>query len=134
MNRKISWLVTLGALVAAVAAAPVLGAESQTSKLVQIGGHLVPPSQLSSFESQLGQPVSRSSHLVQIGGRLVPPSQLSSTERQLSSAWMAASPSSGSSSHVGRDLGIGLGAAVLCAATLLTAGTATRRRYRPTTA
>jgi hypothetical protein len=135
MIRKISWLVTLGALVAAVVAVPALGAtESQTSKLVQIGGRLVPPSQLSAFESHAGQPVSRSSHLVQIGGRLVPPSQVSSTERQLSSAWLAANGSSGSSSHVGRDLGIGLGTAALLAAALLMVAAATRRRHRLTTA
>jgi LysM repeat protein len=105
MIRKISWLVTLGALVAAVVAVPALGAtESQTSKLVQIGG------------------------------RLVPPSQVSSTERQLSSAWLAANGSSGSSSHVGRDLGIGLGTAALLAAALLIVAAATRRRHRLTTA
>jgi hypothetical protein len=128
MIRKTNLLVALGALVAAVAAVPALSAtESQTSKLVQIGGQLVPPSQLSAFESHIGQPVSRSSHLVQIGGRLVPPSQLSSTEQQLSSAWLAANGSSGSSSHVGRDLGIGLGTAALLAAALLIAVRFTRR-------
>jgi hypothetical protein len=159
MNRKISWLVVLGALVAAVAAVPALGAESQTSKLVQIGGQLVAPSQLaafesqlgqpvsrssklvqiggqlvapsqlSAFESQLGQPVSRSSKLVQIGGRLVPPSQLSSTERQLSAAWLSANGSSGGSSQVGRDLGIGFGAAALLGVMLVITLTATRRRH-----
>ena len=128
MIRKISWLVALGALVAVVTAVPALGAsESQTSKLVQIAGQLVPPSQLSAFESQIGQPVSRNSHLVQIGGRLVPPTQLSSTERQPSSAWLAANGSSGSSSHVGRDLGIGLGTAALLGAALLVAVRFTRR-------
>src|SRR5690242_19500795 len=100
-------LLTLGALLAAVAALPAFSTESQTSKLVQIGGRLVPPSQLSAFESRLGQPVSRSSHLVQIGGRLVPQSQLSATERQLSSTALAPNSTDGSSSHVLRDVGFG---------------------------
>jgi type IV secretory pathway protease TraF len=163
MIWKLVRLVTLGALVAAVVAAPAFATESQTSKLVQIGGQLVPPSQLSQFESQLGQPVSRSSQLVQIGGQLVPPSQLSqfesqlgqpvsrssqlvqigghlvppsqlsSAERQLSAAWLAANGSSGSSSHVLRDLGYGA-VALFTVALLVAAGTVARRRYEPTTA
>jgi hypothetical protein len=133
MIWKLVRLVTLGALVAAVAAVPALATESQTSKLVQIGGQLVPPSQLSQFESQLGQPVSRSSQLVQIGGQLVPPSQLSSAERQLSAAWLAANGSSGSSSHVLRAVGYGA-VALFTVALLVAAGTVARRRYEPTTA
>jgi hypothetical protein len=133
MIWKLVRLVTLGALVAAVAAVPALATESQTSKLVQIGGQLVPPSQLSQFESQLGQPVSRSSQLVQIGGHLVPPSQLSSAERQLSAAWLAANGSSGSSSHVLRAVGYGA-VALFTVALLVAAGTVARRRYEPTTA
>jgi hypothetical protein len=133
MIWKLVRLVTLGALVAAVVAVPALATESQTSKLVQIGGQLVPPSQLSQFESQLGQPVSRSSQLVQIGGQLVPPSQLSSAERQLSAAWLAANGSSGSSSHVLRAVGYGA-VALFTVALLVAAGTVARRRYEPTTA
>jgi hypothetical protein len=133
MIWKLVRLVTLGALVATVVAVPAFAAESQTSKLVQIGGQLVPPSQLSQFESQLGQPVSRSSQLVQIGGHLVPPSQLSSAERQLSAAWLAANGSSGSSSHVLRDVGYGA-IALFTVALLVVAGTVARRRYEPTTA
>jgi hypothetical protein len=131
MIRKTNRLVALGVLVAAVAAVPALGAtDSQTPKLVQIGGQLVPPSQLSAFESHAGQPVSRSSHLVQIGGQLVPPWQLSSTERQMYVAWLAADGSSSSGSHVGRDLGVGFGAAAVLAAALLIAARLTRHRHQ----
>jgi hypothetical protein len=75
---------------------------------------------------------------VQIGGRLVPPSQLSSTERQLSAAWLAASgsnttDSNGSESHVTRDAGIGA-AAVVAVALLVMSGMPTRRRHRLTPA
>src|SRR2546423_4814125 len=134
MAFKLMRLVAVGALLAAVAAVPAFGAsDSQTSKLVQIGGRLVPPSQLSWFESHAGRPQSQTSKLVQIGGRLVRPSELSSAERRLSSAWLAAngsaSGSTGSSSHVGRDLGLGIGAAALFAVVLVVAGTATLRRH-----
>ena len=131
MAFKLIRLVAIGALVAAIAAVPAVGGTgSQTSKLVKIGGQLVPPSQLSRFESHAGQAASRTSHLVQIGGKLVPPSQVSSAERRISSAWFAAHRSSGSNSDLGRNLGIGIGAAALLGAVLVTAGTAARRRHR----
>lgn len=133
MIWKLSRLAALGALVVAVAAVPAFGATgSETSKLVQIGGQLVPPSQLSSFQAHAGRPVSRSSHLVQIGGRLVAPAQLSSAERQLSSAWLAANRSSGSDYHLTRDVGIGI--AALFAAALVFGATITSRRHVPSPA
>jgi hypothetical protein len=113
MIRKILGLATIGATVALVVSVPAYGKPvpayvPQSPHLVQIGGQLVPPSQLSWFESHAGQPDSRSSHLVQIGGRLVQPSQLSSTEHQLSAGFLSSSSAGSSTSHVGRDVAIGL--------------------------
>lgn len=73
---------------------------------------------------------SQTSKLVQIGGQLVPPSQVSSTERRMSSGWLAAHRSSGGNSDLGRNLGIGIGAAALLGAVLVMALTAARRRHR----
>jgi hypothetical protein len=117
MIRKILGLAVIGAIAALVASVPAYGKPvpaygkpaSQSSHLVQIGGRLVPPSQLSWFESHAGRVDSRSSHLVQIGGRLAPPSQLSAVEHQLSAGSLTSRTSTGSNaSHVGRDVAIGV--------------------------
>lgn len=108
MTRKIIGLAVIGAIVALVVSVPALGSAPRSSHLVQIGGQLVPPSQLSWFQSHAGRPDSRSSHLVQIGGRLVPPSQLSAVEHQLSAGVVQSTASPGSASHVGRDVAIGV--------------------------
>jgi hypothetical protein len=108
MTWKIIRLATIGAIVALVASVPAYGSPSRTSHLVQIGGRLVPPSQLSWFESRAGRPESRSAHPVQIGGRLVPPSQLSTVERQLSAGSATSTSSTGASSHVARDVAVGV--------------------------
>lgn len=70
-------LTILGALVAAVVV-PGAMAKPTPGPLVQIGGELVAPSQLSSWQAHVGQVSLPASHLVQIGGKLVPPSKVSS--------------------------------------------------------
>ena len=101
MIRKLRWLTAVAALLAAMTAMPALGAgESPASK-------------------------------PQISRQLVQPWQLSSTERQMYAAWLAADGSSGSSSsHVGRDVGVALGAAAALAVALLMVAGSTRRRHR----
>jgi hypothetical protein len=108
MTWKIIRLATIGAIVVLVASPAAFGSASRSSHLVQIGGRLVPPSQLSWFQSHAGRPDSRSSHLVQIGGRLVPPSQLSSAEHRLSAGAVTSTSSTSGTSHIGRDIAIGV--------------------------
>ena len=72
-HRKLR--VLAATLAVAAVAAPVAGAQARGGT-VQIGGELVAPAQLSSWQAQAGQ--SHSPRLVQIGGALVSPEDLSS--------------------------------------------------------
>ena len=63
----------------AVAVAAPVAAAANPGRYVQIGGQLVVPAQLSSWQTHAGQ--SSPSHLVQIGGALV--AHLSSTPSQV---------------------------------------------------
>jgi hypothetical protein len=68
---------------AAAVGAPVAGAAS-SGGTVQIGGQLVAPAQLSSWQANAGQ--SHPQRLVQIGGALVSPEKLSSWQAGQSSS------------------------------------------------
>jgi hypothetical protein len=94
--------VLLAGVTAAAVAAPVAGAAR--ADLVQIGGRLVAPSELSTVELGLGN--AESTRLVQIGGQLVRPSQLSSWQ---SSAAPIRSVANSSSSFSWGDAGAGAG-------------------------
>jgi hypothetical protein len=79
MTRHRRLRIGLAAAVAAVVAAPVASAVPPGGT-VQIGGELVTPAQLSSWQAHAGQ--SHSPRLVQIGGALVSPENLSSWQAQ----------------------------------------------------
>jgi len=70
---RIQWLFA-GAFALALAAPAMAGAKSNPN-LVQIGGELVPPAQVSEWQATADLP--RIPHVVQIGGELVAPSQVS---------------------------------------------------------
>jgi hypothetical protein len=110
----------LAAAAAAAVAAPV--ASAATPDLVQIGGKLVAPSQVSS--TQLGLGNDEATRLVQIGGQLVQPARLSSWQSHPVAlpAPVIASSSSGSADFSWSDAGVG--AAGGAAAVLLLASSA----------
>ncbi|SRR6266540_1465079 len=125
---RVSRLVLAGVVAAAVAT-PV--AAAARSDLVQIGGRLVAPSQLSSVE--LGLENSESTRLVQIGGELVRPSQLSAWQSQAAGAPpIIRIASSSSSSFSWRDAGAGAGAGAVAVLLLGSAAVVIHRR-RPAT-
>jgi hypothetical protein len=82
-HRKSKRLVLAGAVAALVVPAGALAKPIPSASPVQIGGELVPPSQLSTWQANATQ-VRPESQLVQVGGQLVPPSQVSSAQQQLS--------------------------------------------------
>jgi hypothetical protein len=116
-------------LAAAAIAAPVAGAQT-LGGTVQIGGQLVVPAQLSSWQAHAGQ--SHSPRLVQIGGALVSPENLSSWQasQAKSSSVSTALPSS-DSGFGWHDAGVGFSLAL--GAMLFVGAAAHVRRTRVTT-
>jgi hypothetical protein len=123
--------VLLAGVAAAAVAAPVANAASPD--LVQIGGRLVAPSELSA--AQLGLGKTESTRLVQIGGQLVRPSQLSSWQSDGSSSTPSlVKAASSSSSFSWRDAGAGAGGATAAILVLASTVFASRRRRSIATA
>jgi predicted PurR-regulated permease PerM len=123
--------VLLTGVAAAAVAAPV--ASAARADLVQVGGQLVAPSELSSVELGLGK--AESTRLAQIGGELVRPSQLSSWQRNASSSTPAISTEAGgSSSFSWRDAGAGAGGATAAILVLASTVFVFRRRRSIATA
>jgi hypothetical protein len=117
-------LVLVTGLAAAVAA-PVAGA-ANPDRYAQIGGELVVPAQLSSWQAHAGQ--TSTGHLVQIGGALVAPERVSSYQAHASQANSSVTASSSGFGFDGSDAGIGI--AVGLGAALFVAGSAYVRRMR----
>ena len=81
--------VGVASAIAAAVAVPAAGAVN-SGRYVEIGGDLVAPAQLSSWQAHAGE--ARSAHLIQIGGALVKPERLS--------AWQASAPDVSSTASV----------------------------------
>jgi len=112
--------------VAAAVAAPVAAA-ADSGRSVQIGGELVAPAQVSSWQAQAGH--QRAPRLVQIGGALVSPEGLSQYQQQLSKAApVQASVRSGGSGFGWSEAGVGFAGAL--GVVLLVAASAYVRRTR----
>lgn len=94
----------------AAVAAPVAGA-ARPGGLVQIGGELVAPAQLSSWQAHAGQ--SHSPRLVQIGGAFVAPEKLSSWQASQGKVSSVSTALPTSDSGFGwNDAGVGFGLAL----------------------
>jgi hypothetical protein len=128
--RRSVRLVLVTGLVAAVAT-PVAAA-ANPGRYVQIGGQLVVPAQLSSWQAHAGQ--TSPGHLVQIGGTLVAPESVSSFQAhasQTTSPVVTSRDASGSSF----DWGVaGIGFAAALGAVLFVVASSYVRRLRLTQA
>jgi hypothetical protein len=117
-----------------VASAVVVPAAQATdpSHSVQIGGELVAPAKLSSWQAHAGQSPSR--RVVQIGGALVAPERLSAWQANAGKSHASASatltPISSDSGFGWRDAGFGFGAVL--GALLFIGASAYMRRARLT--
>jgi hypothetical protein len=127
LHRKLRVLAATA--VTAAVGVPVASA-ANPGGTVQIGGELVVPAQLSSWQSHAG---SHSQRLVQIGGVLVAPENVSSWQAHAAQpkGVSVKSVSSGSGFDWG-DAGIGIGAAL--GAALFVGASAYIRRVRLTSA
>jgi hypothetical protein len=122
--------VLLTGVAAAAVAAPV--ASAARTDLVQIGGQLVAPSELSSVQLGLGN--AESTRLAQIGGELVRPSQVSSWQRNASGFTPAVGTATSSSSFSWRDAGAGAGGTTAAILVLASTVFVLRRRRSIATA
>ena len=93
------------AAIAAAVAVPVASA----ARYVQIGGALVAPEQVSSWQAQAGP--SDSSRRVQIGGELVKPEQVSSWQASQAKSSVATSSTTSGAGFDWSDAGVGMGIA-----------------------
>jgi hypothetical protein len=64
-----------------------------SQQLVQIGGQLISPSELSAWQARVHQATLPTSALVQVGGKLVKPSEVSSVQSRLGSTTTVTSSS-----------------------------------------
>jgi len=112
----------------AVAVAAPVAAAANPGRYVQIGGQLVVPAQLSSWQTHAGQ--SSPSHLVQIGGALVAPERVSSYQAHLSSTPSQVVPKSGTSDSSFDWNAAGNGFALVFGTALFVAASAYVRRTR----
>jgi hypothetical protein len=126
MTVQLRLRVVAAAAIAAAVAVPAAGA----ARSVQIGGEMVAPEQVSSWQSHAGD-VS-SPRLVQIGGALVAPEQLSSWQASQAKSSVSAKSVSGGSGFDWGDAGVGIGAAL--GAALFVGASAYVRRMRLTSA
>jgi hypothetical protein len=131
LRRSIAALAV--AATAVVVAVPIATA-ADPGRYVQIGGELVLPAQLSSWQAHAGQ-TSASPRLVQIGGALVAPENVSRYQQQLSkstSSGPSVESGAGGSAIDWSDAGIGIAAGL--GAGLFVAASAYVRRMRLTQA
>ena len=130
LRRSIAALAV--AATAAVVAVPIAAA-ADPGRYVQIGGELVLPAQLSSWQAYAGQ--ASAPRLVQIGGALVAPESVSRYQQQLSestSSGASVESGAGGSGIDWSDAGIGIAAGL--GAGLFVAASAYVRRMRLTQA
>jgi hypothetical protein len=109
IRRSVRLVVATG--LAAAVATPVAAAAKPGTQ-VQIGGELVAPAQLSSWQAHAGQ--TSPTHLVQIGGTLVAPESVSSFQAHASqtTSSVVASPDASGSGFDWGQAGIGFAAAL----------------------
>jgi hypothetical protein len=127
LRRSIAALAV--AATAAVVAVPIAAA-ADPGRYVQIGGELVVPAQLSSWQGHAGQ-ASAGPRLVQIGGALVAPENVSRSEQQLSKSTSSRTSLSSTAGGSGFDWGnVGIGIALGLGSALFVAASAYVRRMR----
>ena len=123
-------IAALAAAATAVAVAVPIAAAADPGRYAQIGGELVLPAQLSSWQGHAGQ-ASAGPRLVQIGGALVAPENVSRYQQQLSkstSSGASVESGAGGSGTDWSDAGIGIAAGLGTA--LFVAASAYVRRMR----
>jgi hypothetical protein len=122
----------LAVAAATVAVAAPIATAADPGRYVQIGGELVLPAQLSSWQAHAGQ-ASSGPRLVQIGGALVAPENLSRYQAQASQPTKSSvRASTGDSGFDWGDAGIGIAAGL--GTVLFVAASAYVRRMRLTEA